>query len=89
MAYVIAQLSGRARQWGTALWDAQSPSWNNFKDLSDDMRRVFDRSKHGHEAARELLHMRQGQRAVPEYPIDFRPSQYPLAGTPMHSLIPS
>ena len=72
VAYVIIQLSGRAREWGTALWEAQSPSCNNFKDFSDEMRRVFDRSKHGHEAARELLHMRQGQGSVSDYAIDFQ-----------------
>ena len=37
------------------------------------MKRVVDRSKHRHEAARELLHiMRQGQRSVSDYAINFQ-----------------
>jgi hypothetical protein len=36
------------------------------------MKKVFDRSKHGREAAREMLHIRQGNRSVSGYAIDFR-----------------
>ena len=72
VAYVITQLSGRAREWGTAMWDADSPSCADFQGFSSEMKRVFDRSKHGHEAARELLHMRQGRRSVSDYAIDFQ-----------------
>ena len=72
VAYVLTQLSGRAREWGTALWEAESPVCMDFSEFRDEMRRVFDRSKHGHEAARELLHMRQGRRSVSEFAIDFQ-----------------
>lgn len=72
VAYVITQLSGRAREWGTALWEAESPCCDDYKDFSSEMKRVFDRSKHGHEAARELLRMRQGCRSVSDYAIDFQ-----------------
>lgn len=72
VAYVITQLLGRAREWGTAMWDADSPSCADFQDFSAEMRRVFDRSKHGHEAAHELLQMRQGHRSVSDYAIDFQ-----------------
>ena len=72
VAYVITQLSGRARERGTALWEARSPSCGNFEVLAAEMRRIFDRSKHGHEAARELLHMHQGRRSVSDFAIDFQ-----------------
>lgn len=72
VAYVITQLSGRAREWGTALWEAEPPCCDDFNDFASEMKRVFDRSKHGHEAARELLRMRQGRRSVSDYAIDFQ-----------------
>lgn len=72
VAYVITQLSGRAREWGTATWDAGSSVCGKFEEFAAEMKRVFDRSKHGHEAARELLHMRQGRRSVSDYAIDFQ-----------------
>lgn len=72
VAYVLTQLSGRAREWGTALWEVESPVCEDFRGFCEEMKRVFDRSKHGHEAARELLHMRQGRRSVSEFAIDFQ-----------------
>ena len=72
VAYVITQLSGRAREWGTALWEARSPSCGDFQNVAAEMRRALDRSKHGHEAARELLHIHQGRRSVSNYAIDFQ-----------------
>ena len=70
--YVITQLSGRAREWGTAVWSARETFCNLFSTFSEEMKKVFDRSKHGREAAREMLHIRQGNRSVSDYAIDFR-----------------
>ena len=71
VAYVITLLTGRAREWGTAAWEAGSPFCNNFQTFTEEMRRVFDRSMHGREAARQLLQSRQGRRSVSDYAIDF------------------
>ena len=71
VAYVITLLTGRAREWGTAAWEAGSPFCYNYQTFTDEMRRVFDRSMHGREAARQLLQSRQGRRSVSDYAIDF------------------
>lgn len=72
VAYVITLLAGRAREWGTALWDANSRVCCDFQVFSAELVKVFDRSVHGREAARELLQMRQGRRSAADYAIDFR-----------------
>lgn len=72
IAYVITLLTGRAREWGTAVWDTQAPFCSTYKEFCEEMRRVFDRSQHGREAARELLRVRQGGRSVSDYAIQFR-----------------
>ncbi|KAL2077728.1 hypothetical protein ACEWY4_027232 [Coilia grayii] len=72
VAYIITLLSGKAKEWGTSVWEAGLPFCNTFQCFVDEMIKVFDRSKHGREAARELLHLRQGARSVSDYAIQFR-----------------
>ncbi|KAJ3614365.1 hypothetical protein NHX12_017939 [Muraenolepis orangiensis] len=54
------------------MWDTDSPCCALFKEFSDEMRRVFNRSLCGREAARELLRIRQGTRTTYDYAINFR-----------------
>lgn len=72
IAYVITLLSGRAREWGTALWDADDPCCTNYNAFTREMKRVFDRSLSGKEAAGQMLRLRQGARSVYDYAIEFR-----------------
>ena len=72
IAYIITLLAGRAREWGTAIWEAKSAACDTVDTFFDEMRKVFDRSVTGREAARELLHMRQGNKTVSDFAIDFR-----------------
>ena len=72
IAYVIAVLTGRAREWATAVWDANAACCSSFKLFSEEMQRVFDRSLRGKEAARELLYIKQGARSVYDFAIEFR-----------------
>ncbi|KAF7641031.1 hypothetical protein LDENG_00298750 [Lucifuga dentata] len=51
VAAIISLLSGRAREWGTAVWDAQLPICSVLAAFTEEMKRVFDRSVAGHEAA--------------------------------------
>ena len=60
VAYVITQLTGCAMKWGTAAWEADLPCTQTSGLFFEEMTRVFDRSKHGHEAGREILRIRQG-----------------------------
>ncbi|KAI2644601.1 Retrotransposon-derived protein PEG10 [Labeo rohita] len=69
---VALVFSGRAAQWGTAVWENQHPCCASFKLLSEEMRRVFDRAVMGREAASVLPDLRQGNRTVSDYSIEFR-----------------
>ncbi|KAL0148819.1 hypothetical protein M9458_055828, partial [Cirrhinus mrigala] len=72
VALVLTLLSGRAAQWGTAVWENQHPCCASFQLLSEEMRRVFDRAILGREAASVLEDLRQGDRTVSDYSIEFR-----------------
>ncbi|MGL5565621.1 MAG: DUF4939 domain-containing protein [Plesiomonas sp.] len=72
VAMMITLLSGRAALWGTAVWEAQMPCCASFQAFIDELRRVFDRSVSGHEAARRLTELQQGGRSVTDYSIEFR-----------------
>ncbi|KAF7647276.1 hypothetical protein LDENG_00174840 [Lucifuga dentata] len=72
VAYVITLLSGKAREWGTAVWDTNSLVCASFSSFSMEMKKVFDRSLSGREAAREILHITQNNHMVSDYAIEFR-----------------
>ncbi|KAF7640671.1 hypothetical protein LDENG_00023900, partial [Lucifuga dentata] len=72
VAAVITHLTGRAREWATAEWDWQSAMCRTFRDFSAALRHVFDHCTPGREAARGLLHLRQGKGSVTDYAIKFR-----------------
>ncbi len=72
VAYVITLLTGRAREWGTSVWDAGALFCNDFEDFRCEMTRLFDRSVRGDEAASKLARLRQGGRSVTEYAIQFK-----------------
>ncbi len=72
VAFVLMLLTGRAALWGTAVWENQDPCCASFQALSGEMRRVFDRAVAGREAARILADLRQGERSVSDYSIEFR-----------------
>ncbi len=59
IAFVITLLSGRAALWGTTVWE-------------EEIRKVFDRAASGREAARLLAELRQGDRSITDFSIEFR-----------------
>lgn len=72
VAFVISLLTGRARQWGAASWDAEADFLDRFSLFKEEMIRVFDRSAHGAEASRLLSSLRQGRRSAADFSIEFR-----------------
>ncbi|KAG1935783.1 retrotransposable element [Pimephales promelas] len=72
VAFVLTLLTGRAGLWGAAVWENQDDCCSSFQKLSDEMRRVFDRAASGREAARVLTELRQGERSVSDFSIEFR-----------------
>ncbi|KAM9506098.1 uncharacterized protein ACWYII_048073 isoform 2-T2 [Salvelinus alpinus] len=72
IAYVISLLTGRAREWGTAIWEARAECSNVYQNFKEEMIRVFDRSVFGKEASRGLASLCQGDRSITDYSIEFR-----------------
>lgn len=72
VAFVLTLLTGKAALWGTAVWENQDPCCASFQTLSAEMKRVFDRALAGREAARLLAELKQGERSVSDYSIEFR-----------------
>ncbi len=54
VAFVIMHLAGSAREWGTAMWDNKHECCSSYSNFSQELRKVFDRSALGNEAARAL-----------------------------------
>ena len=72
VAYLITQLTGRAKRWGTAAWSADLPCLRTSGEFMAEMQRVFDHSATGLEASRELLRLRQGHDTISDFAIDFQ-----------------
>jgi hypothetical protein len=72
VGYVITHLTGRARLWGTAEFERQTPACATFNLFAEEMLKVFDLESTIAEASRILMSIRQGRRTVADYSIDFR-----------------
>lgn len=72
VAFVLTLLTGQAALWGTAVWENKDPCCTSFQALAAEMKRVFDRAVAGKDAARLLAELRQGDRTVADYSIEFR-----------------
>lgn len=72
VAYVLTLLTGRARDWGMAVWDAKHPCCVTFKSFRTEMIKLFDRSVQGDLAAAELTRLTQGNSSVTDFAIKFR-----------------
>ncbi len=72
VAFVINHLTGKARLWGTAEWERRSPACASFDLFAAELRKVFGFENCGSESARGLMGLKQGDRTVADYSIDFR-----------------
>ncbi|TKS65685.1 Retrovirus-related Pol polyprotein [Collichthys lucidus] len=72
VGYVITHLTGRARLWGAAEFDRQTPACASFDAFAKEMEKVFDGGSPSAEASRDLMRVRQGNRTVADFSIDFR-----------------
>jgi hypothetical protein len=71
VAFMITLLAGRAALWGTTVWEQKHHCCSSFQSFSEELKKVFDRASSGREAARELAELRQGDRSVTDYSIEF------------------
>lgn len=72
VAFVISLLTGRAREWATAVWSEKADCCKEFSLFKTEMMKVFDRSALGKEASRLLAALQQGRRSVADFAIEFR-----------------
>lgn len=72
VAFMINHLTGRARLWGTAEWDRQSPACSSFQSFSQELRKVFGMGSSSSRTTQGLIGLQQGDRTVADYSIDFR-----------------
>ena len=72
VGYAITHLTGRARLWGTAEFDRQTPACGSFDAFAEEMLKVFDLGSSASEANGAMMTIRQGNRTVADYSIDFR-----------------
>ncbi|KAI3352501.1 hypothetical protein L3Q82_005453 [Scortum barcoo] len=71
IGYVVNLLRGKASDWATALWQANSPVLQSFDSFIAEMKKVFDHPVQGQEAVKRLLDLRQGSQSVAAYSVDF------------------
>lgn len=69
VAFIITLLTGRARDWGAAVWDACSLCCETFETFKTEL---FDRSLQGDLAASELVRLSQKGLFVTDYSIVFK-----------------
>lgn len=72
VAFTINLLTERARLWGTAEWERQTPACASFNAFTAELRKVFGPVSRGPDAAGGLLGLRQGTRRVVDYALEFR-----------------
>lgn len=72
VAFVLSLLTGRAREWGTSVREANAPCCSKYSLFKEEMTKGFDRSVFGSEASRLLATLRQGRRSVADFAIEFR-----------------
>uniref|UniRef100_A0A3Q2NNW3 Retrotransposon gag domain-containing protein n=1 Tax=Fundulus heteroclitus TaxID=8078 RepID=A0A3Q2NNW3_FUNHE len=71
IAYVISLLAGKAKLWGTSEWQSGSHIIHSYHGFSREIIRVFSPILPCRESTRGLLSLRQGDRTVSDYIIDF------------------
>lgn len=71
MAYTITHLLGRARLWGAEDWDRRTPACQTFQAFAAELQKVFGQGYSQDAAAGDLLTLRQGQRSVMDFSVEF------------------
>ena len=72
VAYIMSHLSGRAEKWATAEWARNSHVCSSVQLFTETLGKIFNTTRPGREAARELMGIRQGNQSVSDYAIRFR-----------------
>lgn len=71
VATVISALTGRALDWGAAVWETGGPKVESYERFTL-FPSVFDNPVEGREESERLLRLRQGSRTASEFALEFR-----------------
>lgn len=69
--YIMGLLRGRALSWVEATYSQYFVSTLSLRELCSRLQEVFNHLEHSGNAAKRLLRLRQGQRSVADFSIDF------------------
>uniref|UniRef100_A0A8C5MXC8 Retrotransposon gag domain-containing protein n=1 Tax=Leptobrachium leishanense TaxID=445787 RepID=A0A8C5MXC8_9ANUR len=72
VGYLISHLTEKALLWATPLWENKKPIIYDYEGFTSELKRTFDPSRRATNAGRSLFHIKQGNRRVAEYAIEFK-----------------
>ncbi|KAL7839877.1 hypothetical protein SRHO_G00265350 [Serrasalmus rhombeus] len=70
--FVISLLTGRAKEWVTALWTINSEILQSESRFLSQFKAVFAHSPTGKEVGSQICDLKQGTRSAADYALDFR-----------------
>uniref|UniRef100_A0A3B1JAD9 CCHC-type domain-containing protein n=1 Tax=Astyanax mexicanus TaxID=7994 RepID=A0A3B1JAD9_ASTMX len=70
ISFFISRLTGRALDWATAIWPSIEHS--TYEHFLSEFKLVFDHPHHGQSQGELLVQLRQGNRSVSDYALEFR-----------------
>ncbi|KAL7841399.1 hypothetical protein SRHO_G00250900 [Serrasalmus rhombeus] len=70
--FVISLLTGRAKEWATALWTINSEILQSESRFLSQFKAVFAHSPTGKEVGSQICDLKQGTRSAADYALDFR-----------------
>uniref|UniRef100_A0A3B1JRD6 Retrotransposon gag domain-containing protein n=1 Tax=Astyanax mexicanus TaxID=7994 RepID=A0A3B1JRD6_ASTMX len=70
IAFVVSRMTGKALDWATAVWPNLQTL--TFEQFITELRSVFDHPREGKSSGEFLCKIRQGNRSVVEYALEFR-----------------
>ncbi len=71
VSFIISLLSGRARQWAESLWNSKSPVIRSIDSFIAHFKDVFGTSTSSISVHEDLFQLRQANRNIQEYTINF------------------
>uniref|UniRef100_A0A8C5M842 Retrotransposon gag domain-containing protein n=1 Tax=Leptobrachium leishanense TaxID=445787 RepID=A0A8C5M842_9ANUR len=72
VGFIINHPTGRALTWANPLWEAEKPIVLNYKEFIAELKRTFNPTRKAKVAGKSVFRIRQGNRTVSDYAIEFK-----------------